>query len=245
MSPAARGSMESPIFFATPAEFRRWLERHHETAKDLWVGFHKRATGKPSLTWPQSVDEALCVGWIDGLRKSLGADAYAIRFSPRRSGSIWSAINLRRVPELEAEGRMKAAGLAAFRARDPKRANVYSFENQPATLAPAFARRLRASRPGAAFFAAQVPSYQRTCIHWVMSAKQETTRERRFAMLLESCERGIPVPPLKWLKLKAVGDASGKKSAAKSVAAKKRVTASGARAPRPSRPKRAKRTRRG
>ena len=163
MSPAPGGSVESPIFFATPAEFRRWLDRHHKTAKELWVGFHKRATGKPSLTWPQSVDEALCVGWIDGLRKGLSADAYAIRFSPRRAGSIWSAINLRRVPQLEAEGRMKPEGLAAFHGRDPKRANLYSFEARRHDLSPAYRRTLRANARAHAFFEAQVPSYQRTC----------------------------------------------------------------------------------
>jgi uncharacterized protein YdeI (YjbR/CyaY-like superfamily) len=227
------GSLESPIFFETPVEFRRWLAGNHAQAKELWVGFHKRATGKPSLTWPQSVDEALCVGWIDGLRRSLGDESYAIRFSPRRPGSIWSAINRRRVPELEAEGRMTPAGLAVFHGRDKKRQNLYSFEAKPKDLSPSFRKRLRANARAWTFFAAQAPGYRRVSSFWVMSAKQEATRERRLVTLLESCARGVPIPPMKWLKLRARG---GKKNA--------NARASGGGSPRPSRPKRAARARR-
>src|SRR4051812_25227392 len=126
-----------PVFFASPDEFRDWLDAHHAIATELWVGFHKVHTGRPSLTWPQSVDEALCYGWIDGVRKSLGAEGYVIRFTPRKAASTWSAVNLRRVPELVSEGRMRPAGLAAYARRSAARSGLYSYENRPQTLEPA------------------------------------------------------------------------------------------------------------
>ncbi len=123
-----------PIFFAAPADFRAWLAANHATAGELWVGFYKKATGRPSITWPESVDQALCYGWIDGLRKSLGDESYAIRFTPRRPGSNWSAVNLKRVAELIELGQMQPAGLAVYDGRDPAKAEQYAYERNHAAL---------------------------------------------------------------------------------------------------------------
>jgi len=179
-----------PTFFPTPIAFRRWLERHHARAAELWVGYWKKGTGKPSITWPESVDEALCFGWIDGLRKSLGDERYMIRFSPRRPGSIWSAINIRRVHALRRTGRMRPAGLAAFARRTASRSSIYAYEQRPATLPPRYARALRARANAWAFFRSRPPGYQRRMTWWIVSAKQESTRARRLATLVTECERG-------------------------------------------------------
>ena len=186
-----------PKFFATPARFRSWLALHHATHKELLVGFYKRGTGKPSITWPESVDEALCFGWIDGVRRSLGSEAYSIRFTPRKATSIWSRINVARVAGLTERGRMSPAGLRAFQARTPERTGVYSFERKtPAKLGPREAKKLRANANARAFFSAQPPWYRRAAIHWVMSAKRVETRERRLEQLIGHSERGRTVPPL-------------------------------------------------
>jgi uncharacterized protein YdeI (YjbR/CyaY-like superfamily) len=186
-----------PKFFATPARFRAWLEAHHETETELLVGFHKKGTGKPSITWNEAVDEALCFGWIDGVRHSLGADAYTIRFTPRKRTSIWSAINVARVSELTRLGRMVPAGLRAFAARTPERTGVYSFERNAASkLTPAEEEKLRAQDEAAAFFDAQPPWYRRAAIHWVISAKREETRERRLDQLIAHSTARRTIPPL-------------------------------------------------
>jgi len=186
-----------PRFFAGAARFRAWLEAHHATETELLVGFHKKATGKPSMTWPESVDEALCFGWIDGVRRSLGDDAYSIRFTPRRPRSIWSRGNVDRVAALIEAGRMTAAGLRAFEARTPERTGVYSFErNAAAKLSPHEDRKLRANAAAAAFFEAQPPWYRRAAIHWVISAKRDETRARRLDQLITCSSRGQTVPPL-------------------------------------------------
>jgi uncharacterized protein YdeI (YjbR/CyaY-like superfamily) len=184
-------------FFATPADFRTWLEEHHAEAVELWVGYHKKGTGKPSITWPESVDQALCFGWIDGVRRSLDAARYAIRFTPRRPRSVWSAINVARVKALRAQGLMTPAGLAAFGKRDEERSGIYSFEQPRAPeLDPAMAQRLRGNKTAWTFFQAQAPWYRRSATHWVVSAKKEETRERRLATLIECSERGRRIPPL-------------------------------------------------
>jgi len=189
--------MMLPKFFETPAAFRAWLEENHETASELVVGFYKRASGKKSITWPQSVDEALCFGWIDGVRRSLGDHAYTIRFTPRKSTSNWSAINVARVADLTKLGRMRPAGLRAFDARKPEKTAIYAFERKKtATLTTAQEKRLRANRKAAAFFDAQPPWYQPTVIHWVISAKREETRERRLSILIRDSAAGRTVPPL-------------------------------------------------
>lgn len=187
------GEPLDPVFFPSPAAFRRWLERHHREADMLWVGFHRVHTGRPSLTWPQSVDEALCFGWIDGLRKSIDAHSYAIRFTKRRSTSTWSNINVKRMAELEALGLVSPAGRAAFAARDPRRTGVASFENR-STLDAASERKFRARKKAWAFFSAQAPSYRRTAVHWVVTAKREETRERRLAELIAVSARGERLP---------------------------------------------------
>lgn len=186
-----------PRFFATPKSFRSWLEKHHATRDELIVGFYKRATGRRSITWPESVDEALCFGWIDGIRRSLSDEAYSIRFTPRRARSIWSAVNVARVAELEKLGKMTPAGERAFAARTPERTGVYSFErNLAARLTKAeqavFARNAKAE----AFFAAQAPWYRRTAIHWVQSAKRAETRARRLGQLIACSAKGQTIPPL-------------------------------------------------
>lgn len=184
-------------FFPTPAAFRAWFEENHEMAKELVVGFHKKASGKKSITWPESVDEALCFGWIDGIRHSLGDHAYTIRFTPRKPTGNWSAINLARVAELTKLGPMRPAGLRAFEARKPQKTGIYAFErNKAATLTKAQEKRLRANRKAAAFFDAQPPWYRRTVIHWVISAKREETRERRLSILIRDSAAGRTVPPL-------------------------------------------------
>jgi uncharacterized protein YdeI (YjbR/CyaY-like superfamily) len=193
-----------PKFFPTPAKWRAWLEAHHETAAELLVGFYKTSTGKPSITWPESVDEALCFGWIDARRQSLGDDAYTIRFVPRKPTSIWSAINVAKVKALTSAGKMRPAGERAFAKRTAAKTGVYSFErNEAAVLAPAQAARLRANAKAAAFFTAQAPWYQRTAIHWVISAKQEATRERRLQTLIADSAAGRRIGPLTPPKAKA------------------------------------------
>lgn len=186
-----------PTFFATPATFRRWLAANHATAPELLVGFYKTSSGKPSITWPESVDEALCFGWIDGVRKSLGVDAYTIRFTPRRPTSIWSNINVAKIEALRSAGKMHPAGEAAFAKRTAEKTGVYSAERKvPAALSPAHAAKLAANAKAATWFAAQAPSYQRTALHWVVSAKQEATRDRRLAELIRCSAAGTRVPPL-------------------------------------------------
>jgi uncharacterized protein YdeI (YjbR/CyaY-like superfamily) len=185
-------------YFATPADWRRWLAANHARAAEQWVGFYKRGSGRPSITWPESVDEALCFGWIDGVRKSLDAERYVIRFTPRKPGSIWSAINLRKVKELERAGLMRAAGRAVLAARDPKRARVYSFEQRKElVLSPAHAKRLRGEIAAWAWFSAQAPWYRRTAVFWVVSAKREETRERRLGILIADSAAGLRIGPLR------------------------------------------------
>jgi len=161
------------------------------------VGFHKAHTGRPTLTWSESVDEALCVGWIDGIRRSVDAERYTIRFTPRRPGSIWSLINIRKVEVLTAEGRMRPAGLRAFEARRAERSGVYSFEKREAGLDGVGARRFRANRKAWAFFSAQPPGYRKTALHWVTSARREETRERRLAQLIADSEAGLRIASLR------------------------------------------------
>jgi uncharacterized protein YdeI (YjbR/CyaY-like superfamily) len=186
-----------PTFFPTPADFRRWLAEHHASEGELWVGFHKKATGKSSITWPESVDEALCFGWIDGLRKSVDVEAYKIRFTPRRPGSIWSKVNLERAATLIAEGRMAAAGMAAYEARDPERSGRYSIEQDEARLSPEQERQFKKSRVAWTFWSAQPPGYRKQATWWVTSAKRDETRARRLAMLIEDSANGLRIKELR------------------------------------------------
>ncbi len=185
------------LFFASPAAWRRWLARHHAKATEVWVGLYETKRGKPSITWPESVDEALCYGWIDGLRKSIDETAYKIRFTPRKATSIWSSVNVRRVAELEKQGRMEPAGRAAFAKRKADRSGVYSFERkEEAKLDPAMLRRFEKNAKAWAWFQAQAPRYRRTALHWVVSAKKEETRERRFEALVADSAGGRTIGPL-------------------------------------------------
>ena len=183
-------------FFKTPAGFRRWLQSNHEKTDELWVGFHKKASGKPSLTWPESVDEALCFGWIDGLRKSIDSTSYRIRFTPRRPGSIWSAVNIRRAKALIKEGRMAPAGLAAFKERDEARSIRYSYERDAAELGDTYEAILRLNKEAWSFFQAQPPGYRKTATWWIISAKKEETRLRRLQTLIDHSTAGRLIPPL-------------------------------------------------
>jgi uncharacterized protein YdeI (YjbR/CyaY-like superfamily) len=181
---------QSAQFFAKPAEFRKWLQKHQQTATELWVGFYKRSTGKPSMTWPESVDQALCFGWIDGIRKSIDADSYMIRFTPRKKGSIWSAVNIKRAQDLIERGLMKPAGAAAFAQRDEAKANRYSFEREHVEFSAQQLKQLKANQRAWKFFQAQPPSYRKTVTWWVISGKQEATQARRLARLIEDSAAG-------------------------------------------------------
>ena len=179
-----------PTYFRSAAELRHWFKRRHHSAAELLVGFHKVASGEPSITWPQSVDEALCVGWIDGVRKRLDDSRYTIRFTPRKPVSIWSAVNIARVQALLEEGRMLPAGLAAYEARRQNKVGVYSYEQRSVELPPAYAELLSADRAARAYHDSCPASYRKAVVWWVVSAKQEATRQRRLAQLIEHCQRG-------------------------------------------------------
>jgi uncharacterized protein YdeI (YjbR/CyaY-like superfamily) len=187
---------ETPAFYATSEEWRAWLEAHHADAREHWVGFHKRGTGRASITWPESVDQALCFGWIDGVRKRVDDERYMIRFTPRKASSKWSRVNVARVAELERAGLMRPAGLAAFAARTEE--GTYSYEQrEAAAFDPERERRFRAEEAAWAWFSAQPPWYRRTATHWVMSAKRDDTRDRRLARLIEDSAAGRAVGPLR------------------------------------------------
>jgi uncharacterized protein YdeI (YjbR/CyaY-like superfamily) len=184
-------------FFATPADFRAWLAQHHQDQEELWVGYYKKDSGRPSITWPESVDEALCFGWIDGLRRSIDQTSYTIRFTPRRPRSNWSEVNVKRVEELSAAGRMQPAGMAAFAQRSAANSGVYSYEQRKAAaLDEAEEQRFRANQAAWEYFQAQPPSYRSTAIWWVVSAKKEATRRSRLARLIDDSQHGRAVPPL-------------------------------------------------
>jgi uncharacterized protein YdeI (YjbR/CyaY-like superfamily) len=207
----------NPRFFASPPAFRTWLEQHHTSETSLLVGFWKVGTGRPSLTWPEAVDEALCHGWIDGVRRSLGEEAYSIRFTPRKAGSRWSAINRAKATALIAAGRMRPAGLKTWEARPEGENAGASYEVGGADrLPPPMEKRLRANALAWAWFRARPPGERRTTVHWVTSARQEATRLRRLDLLIATAARGVHVPPLKLLDCKrpkaAAGMAAGRRA---------------------------------
>ncbi len=183
-------------FFADAAAFRAWLEEHHASAAELWVGFYRKGSGRPSITWPESVDEALCVGWIDGLRQSVDGISYRIRFSPRRPNSVWSAVNVRRVTTLRRRGLLRPAGEAAFAARRENRSGGYSYEQRPAGLPPEYAARLAENEAAQADFDSRPPSYRRAVAWWILSAKREETRLRRLQQLIDCSAQKRMVPPM-------------------------------------------------
>jgi uncharacterized protein YdeI (YjbR/CyaY-like superfamily) len=184
----------APKFFRTPAALRRWLLAHHAAADELLVRFYRRDSARPSPTWAQAVEEALCFGWIDGVRQRRDAASYTVRFTPRRAGSTWSRVNIGKVRALSAAGRMHASGEAAFAARRRARSGQYSYERRPRALPAPYAAMLMRRAPAARFFAAQAPSYQRAAIWWVVSARKAATRRKRAATLVQLSAAGALIP---------------------------------------------------
>src|SRR5690242_1823009 len=180
-----------PKFFTSPKQFRQWLERNHDRSAELLVGFHKKSVAKKSITYAEALDEALCFGWIDGVRKSFDETSYTIRFTPRKPRSIWSNVNVRHVERLTKEGRMAEPGIKAYSLRDPNRTGIYAFENEAREFSPEFEKKFRANKSAWQFFQSEPPSIRRTCIFWVMSAKKEETRLRRLEQLIARGEQGI------------------------------------------------------
>jgi uncharacterized protein YdeI (YjbR/CyaY-like superfamily) len=179
------------VYFRAPADFRDWLAKYHATKRELLVGFHKSRTGKPSLTWSQSVDQAICFGWIDGVRRSVDEERYTIRFTPRTPRSNWSKINIAKVEVLRKAGLMTPAGEKAYAAREAERSGVYSFEQErPRELSPAYQKLFRANKKAWEYYRSEAPYYRRTIAFWVMSAKKEETREKRLARLIADSARG-------------------------------------------------------
>ena len=185
-----------PTFFESPSKLRAWLEKHHAQETELWVGFHKKGSGKPSITWPEAVDALLCFGWIDGIRKSLNETSYTIRVTPRKAKSKWSAINVKRIQELGKLGLVHARGLKAFEVRTAE--NTYSYEQRNvAKLGGRFEKLFQANKTAWDFFRSQAPSYQRTATWWVISAKKEETRVKRLERLIGDSARGRSIAPLR------------------------------------------------
>jgi uncharacterized protein YdeI (YjbR/CyaY-like superfamily) len=180
-----------PKFFSSPALFREWLERNHDKESELLIGFHKKSSGKKSITYPEALDEALCFGWIDGVRRRLNETSYVQRFTPRKPKSIWSNINVRHVERLKKEGRMHPSGLEAYAKRDPKRTGIYSFENEPHHLSPAYEKRFRQNKEAWKFFEALPNYYKKLMIFRIMSAKKEETQIRRLEQTIENSAKGV------------------------------------------------------
>jgi len=186
-----------PAFFKSAAEYREWLDQHHADARELLVGFYRKESGRGGITYPEALDEALTFGWIDGIRKRINADAYTIRFTPRKPGSTWSIVNTTRVRELTSRRLMKPSGLRVFAERDERKTRQYSYEREQGKFDPSLEAALRANRKAAAFFDAQPPGYRKVVAFWVMGAKKEETRARRLAHLIERSASGARIDLLK------------------------------------------------
>lgn len=190
--------MEDEIkFFPTPKDFRKWFEKNHDKKAELWVGFYKKGTGKPSITWPESVDQALCFGWIDGIRKTIDEEAYKIRFTPRRARSIWSAVNIKRMGELMEEKLVHQTGLDAFARRDEERSRIYAYERASIPLSDEYEAIFQKNKKAWEFFESQPPSYKKPVLSWIASAKQEETRMRRLQTLIKDSENGERIAQLR------------------------------------------------
>jgi uncharacterized protein YdeI (YjbR/CyaY-like superfamily) len=183
----------NPVFFSAPSEFRTWLDNNHEQETDLFVGFYKVSSGKPSMTWSQSVDEALCFGWIDGVRKSIDGESYMIRFSKRKPASIWSNVNIKKVSELIEKGLMREAGLKAFNLRTEERSGIYSFEKDDTPFSPEFQKLFMENKKAWDWFQKMPASYRKPATHWVMDGKQEATRLRRLEELIRDSAAAIKI----------------------------------------------------
>jgi uncharacterized protein YdeI (YjbR/CyaY-like superfamily) len=179
-----------PTFFTTPSGFRNWLEKNHKTKSELLVGFYKIGSGKASINWSQAVDEALCYGWIDGVRKSIDEHSYQIRFTPRKPTSIWSSVNIKKIEELNKQGRLQPAGLVSFEKRLPAKSMIYSYEKEEATFSKDFNQQFKANKKAWDYFQSLAPSYKKLSTHWVMSAKQESTQIKRLNELIADCVSG-------------------------------------------------------
>jgi uncharacterized protein YdeI (YjbR/CyaY-like superfamily) len=188
---------ENVQFFERAVQLRAWFEANHDTAKDLWLGYHRKRTGRPSVTWQEVVDQELCFGWIDSVRYSLDADRSAQRITPRRKRSVWSAVNIRRFAELDELGLIHPSGRAAFEARDEARSRVYAYENRATALDEAREAQFRRHKSAWKFFESQAPWYRRTSSYWVMSAKREETKDRRLSVLIAQSKNGERIPPLR------------------------------------------------
>jgi uncharacterized protein YdeI (YjbR/CyaY-like superfamily) len=187
---------ESITFFPTQSHLRKWFKKNHNKADELWVGYYKKGTGKPSITWQESVDEALCFGWIDGIRKSIDEESYKIRFTPRRKDSIWSEVNAKRMMELIKLGLAKPAGLEVFKKRDEKKTNRYSFEQKNVKFPEEFEKKIKANKKAWHYFQKLSPSARRLSMWWVIDAKKEETKLRRLDTLIQCSEEGRKIPPL-------------------------------------------------
>lgn len=190
---ATETSHEDPTFFKTPADFRRWLEKNHRAATELWVGYYKKATGRPSVTWEETVDEALCYGWIDGIRRSLDDQAYVIRFTPRKPKSVWSRRNIERVEALKADGLMRKAGLEAYAHKDAHADSGYAVGDRDEALPREMIVEFKKHPEAWAFYCAQPPGYRKQTTAWVTGAKREETRRRRLATLIRDSAEGLRI----------------------------------------------------
>jgi uncharacterized protein YdeI (YjbR/CyaY-like superfamily) len=191
---------QSPKFFSNQTEFRKWLEKNYSKETEIIVGFYKVNTGIPSITWPQSVEVALCFGWIDGIRRSIDEKSYCIRFTPRKPNSNWSNININKVKELTEKGLMHPAGLLAFEKRDNNKTKLYSYENETLHLSETDEDKFKTNKIAWLFFKIQTQSYKKTAIKWVLSAKQESTKQNRLNQLIQDCELGVKIKPLNYRK---------------------------------------------
>ncbi len=187
-----------PVFFATQSDFRSWLAENHDRVSVLFVGYYKIGSGKPSMTWSESVDQALCFGWIDGVRQSIDNERYFIRFTPRKPKSIWSAINIKKIEVLTANGLMQPAGLAAFALRTDSKSKIYSYENEALLLTENFEETFKLNQKAWSFFNSMPNSYRKPAVRWVMSARQEATKEKRLHELIRDCEAGHKIKPLSY-----------------------------------------------
>ena len=189
--------MSNIIFFKKSEDFRKWLQKNHNKEKELLVGFYKKSSGKPSITWPESVDQALCFGWIDGIRRSIDEESYSIRFTPRNPKSTWSAVNIKKVEELKKLGQMRPAGLAAYKKREDKNSKIYSFEQKIVKFDNDFEKIFKKNKTAWNNFQSQPPYYKKTVTHWVMSAKQEETRLKRLNRLIKDSEAGLKIKEMR------------------------------------------------
>lgn len=190
----------NPTFFKNSHELRQWLHDNHEKETELWLGYYKKNSGKANFTWSESVDEALCYGWIDGIRKSIDAESYMIRFTPRKSSSIWSAVNIKKIKELKAKNLIQPAGLAAYAKKKANKSKVYAFEQEEVVLHKEYEQLIKANEPAWEFFQALSPYYKKASIWHVMSAKREPTRQKRIQLLIDCCAKGEKLPLFKWSK---------------------------------------------